>query len=91
MDRELPAQLVKTIIEIAQSHPKVSGVHDIRTRQSGLMYVVQLHIEMDPATTLFAAHAVSDEVEQMITSRYPNTDIIIHLDPEGLFERRLVL
>lgn len=89
MDHELPAELVAAFVDVARSHPKVVGVHDIRTRQSGATYVVQLHLEMEPTTTLEQAHAISDEVEDMIMSRYPNTDIIIHLDPAGLYERRL--
>jgi ferrous-iron efflux pump FieF len=90
MDHELPPELAEAFVEIARSHPNVVGVHDIRTRQSGLTYVVQLHLEMDPLTTLEHAHAISDEVERMIMSRYPNTDIIIHQDPAGLYERRLI-
>lgn len=89
MDHELPAELVSALLEIARNHPDVVGVHDVRTRQSGATYVVQLHLEMAPATTLAHAHAISDEVEKMIVSRYPNTDIIIHQDPAGLHERRL--
>jgi ferrous-iron efflux pump FieF len=87
MDHELPAELSSAFVAIARRHPKVVGVHDIRTRQSGLTYVVQLHLEMNPATSLAEAHAISDEVEEMIASQYPNTDIIIHLDPAGLYER----
>ena len=91
MDRELPPELVKQLASIAKSHPGVTGVHDIRTRQSGLIYVVQLHIEMNPSTTLAVAHDISDEVEAMITAKFPNTDIIIHQDPAGVDERRLAL
>lgn len=88
MDHELSPELVGQFVEIARSHPDVVGVHDIRTRQSGTTYVVQLHLDMDPQTTLAHAHAIADEVEEMIVSRYPNADIIIHQDPAGLHERR---
>ena len=91
MDRELPREIVDSMLDIARSHPGVSGVHDIRTRQSGLLYVVQLHLEMDPATPLSLAHRISDEVETSIMQRYPNADIIIHQDPAGLYERRQVV
>jgi len=91
MDHELPETLSHAFIEIARSHPAVLGVHDIRTRQSGMTYVVQLHLEMDPATSLERAHTISDEVEEMIATQYPNTDIIIHQDPAGLHERRHTL
>jgi len=91
MDHELPETLSHAFVEIARSHPAVVGVHDIRTRQSGMTYVVQLHLEMDPATSLERAHTISDEVEEMIATQYPNTDIIIHQDPAGLHERRHTL
>jgi len=89
MDRELPKDIVEAMLAIARSHPGVVGVHDIRTRQSGLLYVVQLHIEMDPSTPLSVAHSISDDVEDSIMQRYPNADIIIHQDPAGCYERRL--
>lgn len=88
MDQELPDDEREKIREIAQSHPEVAAAHDLRTRVAGPTAFIQLHIEMDGAMSLMRAHEVSDEVEAKLRSAYPNAEIIIHQDPEGLEEPR---
>ena len=63
MDRELPDQERARIRAIAESHPEVAAVHDIRTRVAGPTAFIQLHIEMDGAMNLLRAHEISDAVE----------------------------
>jgi ferrous-iron efflux pump FieF len=88
MDRELPDDQRAKIREIALAHPEVKSVHDLRTRSSGLDIFIQLHIEMDPQMTLRRAHEVSDAVEREIMAVFPNSEVIIHQDPEGIEEPR---
>ena len=38
--------------------------------------------------TLQRAHVISDEVESEIRRAFPETDVIIHQDPEGVDEAR---
>ena len=49
---------------------------------------LQLHVEMDGAMSLIRAHEISDEVEAKLRAAYPNAEIIIHQDPEGIEEPR---
>lgn len=86
MDRELPEEDRQKIIEIANSHPKARRAHDLRTRHDGQTSFIQLHLEMDPDISLMAAHKIADDVEAMIGNAFPNAEIIIHQDPEGLEE-----
>ena len=88
MDREFPERERARIRGIAQNHPEVLAVHDMRTRQAGLHSFVQLHIELPADMTLRRAHVISDEVESEIRRAYPETDVIIHQDPEGVDEAR---
>ena len=44
---------------------------------------------MDGNATLFTAHEISDKVEQLITDRFPQAQVIIHQDPHGIEEYRL--
>ncbi len=83
MDKELSEEDRAAIREIAESHPEVRGVHDLRTRLSGRQALVQLHIELQPDMKLLEAHRISDEVEERIRVMLPDADIIIHQDPEG--------
>ncbi|MFI4948737.1 MAG: cation diffusion facilitator family transporter [Alphaproteobacteria bacterium] len=87
MDRELPDPERARIRAIAESHPEVAAVHDIRTRIAGPTAFIQLHIEMDGEMNLLRAHEVSDAVEALLTSAFPHAEVIIHEDPAGIEER----
>ena len=88
MDRELIDDERRRIVDIAKRHPEVRGVHDLRTRSSGLTKFIQLHIELDPAYQLTQAHEIGDQVEAEIQKAYPDAEIILHVDPYGVEERR---
>jgi ferrous-iron efflux pump FieF len=88
MDRELPDDEREKIRAIAQAHPEVASAHDLRTRVAGPTAFIQIHLEMDGAMSLARAHRVADEVEADLCAAYPNAEIIIHQDPEGVEEPR---
>jgi ferrous-iron efflux pump FieF len=88
MDHELPDEEREKIRGIAQSHPDVVAAHDLRTRVAGPTAFIQIHIEMDGAMSLIRAHEISDEVEAELRAAYPNAEVIIHQDPEGIEEPR---
>jgi len=80
MDRELPRHMQEAISNIALAHSEVHGVHELRTRQSGRVLFIQLHLEMDGAMSLARAHAVGQEVEGEIRAEFPLADVLIHHD-----------
>ena len=86
MDRELPDAERARVRAIAESHPEVIAVHDIRTRVAGPTAFIQLHIEMDGGMSLLRAHEVSDSVEHQLRAAFPHAQIIIHEDPAGIEE-----
>ncbi len=86
MDSELPDEERERIKAIVKAHPKVTSMHELKTRRSGLQAFIQLHVEMDGEMSLTEAHDVSDEVEGTILEAFPSAEVIIHSDPEGLME-----
>ncbi len=88
LDREIPDADRARIRELALSHAKVLGFHDLRTRHGGAGYLVQFHLELDANTSLIETHRILDEVESGIDAAYPGCEIIIHPDPLGFAERR---
>lgn len=84
MDRELPTFERDAIRQIAVAHPAVQGLHDLRSRRSGIATFLQLHLEVDDDLTLLQAHEVSDEVERQLQQSYPSAEIIIHIDPASV-------
>jgi len=86
MDRELPDEDREKIYAIARAHPESFRAHDLRTRRSGQMTFIQLHLEMNPNISLFRAHQIADEVESLILEVFPGAEVIIHQDPHGFDE-----
>ena len=84
MDRELPEEERDRIRQIVMRHSDVTDLHDLRTRMAGVHTFIQLHLELDPAMSLFRAHAVSDAVEADLMEAFPRAEVIIHQDPAGL-------
>jgi len=83
MDHEWPDEQRAAFIKVAESHPELKGIHDLRTRTSGSMSYVQFHVWVDPNMTVLEAHRVMDEVEAKLMRDFPNTEILIHPDPDG--------
>ncbi len=81
IDRELPDEVRERVKQLARAEPLVRGLHDLRTRQSGAMEIIQLHLELDAGLTLGEAHAATDRVERAIREAFPLADVIIHQDP----------
>jgi ferrous-iron efflux pump FieF len=83
MDKEWPLQKRERFLSVAASHPELKGIHDVRTRSSGAHDFVQLHVWVDPAMTVAAAHKVMDEMEASLMAQFPGTEVIIHPEPDG--------
>ncbi|MCK5499373.1 MAG: cation diffusion facilitator family transporter, partial [Gammaproteobacteria bacterium] len=86
MDQELSDELREEIKTIALQHPEVLNLHELRTRSSGRQYFIQLHLEMDGELKLREAHEIASQVETEICKAFPNAEVIIHEDMEGLHE-----
>lgn len=89
MDSELPDEDRQKIVDIALAHPGVLGLHDMRTRSSGMDVFIQFHLDMDGSITLFEAHTIAEAVMYKIEAAFPNAEVLIHEDPAGIEERRL--
>lgn len=84
MDRELPDEKRQQIKQIVLEHSLAKGLHDLRTRSSGTVTFIQLHLELDDSLSLLQAHNVSDEVEASLWEEFPGAEIIIHIDPQSV-------
>mgnify|MGYP001160601779 CR=1 FL=1 len=89
MDHELPAETRQRIKDIVLAHPEVHGLHDLRTRESGATQFIELHIELDGALTVAAAHEITDAIEAELFAAFPMAEVILHQEPAGLDDARL--
>jgi len=81
MDKKLPQVDEELIVKLAYRVEGVRGVHDLRTRYSGYIKFIQLHLELDDEQSLYAAHKKADQLEFELEAAFPGADILIHLDP----------
>jgi ferrous-iron efflux pump FieF len=83
MDREWPEEKRQQFLRVASQHPQLKGIHDLRTRTSGMKDFVQFHVWVAPAMTVREAHRVMDEIEAKLELEFPGVEVLIHPDPEG--------
>jgi len=86
MDREFPDEDRDRIRDVVMGHSEVLDMHDLRTRSSGTNTFIQLHLELDGSMSLDRAHEIADEVQLLLERAFPDAEVLIHQDPEGLEE-----
>ncbi|KJZ20797.1 cation diffusion facilitator family transporter [Loktanella sp. S4079] len=84
MDRQADPDMIAGISQIVADFPDVHGFHDLKTRVAGSKVFVNLHIELDGAQSLDAAHATGAALRRAIVEAYPQADVLIHKDPIGV-------
>ena len=91
MDREWPEDERQEFIAAATAYPELKGLHDLRTRKSGTLRFVQFHVWVPADWTVQEAHDRLDAAEEDLQRRFPGTEILIHVDPEGQTDRETLL
>lgn len=91
MDKEWPEAEREEFLAAAAEYPELAGLHDLRTRRSGLLRFVQFHVWVPADWTVRQAHDCLDPVEERLQTRFPGTEILMHVDPEGQTDRETLL
>jgi ferrous-iron efflux pump FieF len=84
LDRELDDDTRARIIETIQSVSGVLGCHDLRTRDSGGVVFVQVHVELPDYMPLIEAHKISELIERGVAALFPQAEVLVHQDPIGI-------
>ncbi|USD37683.1 MULTISPECIES: cation diffusion facilitator family transporter [Ferrimonas] len=84
LDREAEPEVRQQVERLTLEDPRVLGLHDLRTRRSGHVLFVQLHIELESDISLRDAHDIADAVERRIRTALPDSDVIVHQDPQSV-------
>jgi ferrous-iron efflux pump FieF len=83
LDREWPQEKKTRFLDVVHRHPMMRGVHDFRSRSSGMHDFAQFHVWFDPKMSLADVHAIMDEVEHSLAHEFPGVEVMIHPEPEG--------
>ncbi|MBQ8337358.1 MAG: cation transporter [Bacteroidaceae bacterium] len=82
LERALPQDIEKRIIDIILSFPGVSSPHHLRTRRIGSHIAIEVHIRMNGETTLAEAHSTASEIERELKREFgESTHVGIHMEP----------
>jgi cation diffusion facilitator family transporter len=82
MDRIPARDVVRAAREAAAEVPGVHQVEKLRLRKAGPGFLVDLHVQADPAMTLHDAHVLSGMVKGAIRRRLPAVaDVLVHMEP----------
>ncbi|MDO9973429.1 cation diffusion facilitator family transporter [Glaesserella parasuis] len=87
LDKALPQEEVDQIWAIALQHPRIIGIHDVKTRRAGAIRFIQLHLELDDHLPLVIAHDITDSLEQKILAVFPHSEVIIHQEPTTIVKQ----
>ncbi|AIK17050.1 cation diffusion facilitator family transporter [Glaesserella parasuis] len=87
LDKALPQEEVDQIWAIALQHPRIIGIHDVKTRRAGAIRFIQLHLELDDHLPLVVAHDITDSLEQKILAVFPHSEVIIHQEPTTIVKQ----
>lgn len=88
LDQTAPDADRMAITATVLADPRISGIHQLRTRLSGSVLAIQMHVDLDPDLSLMAAHDIVVEAENRLLAAWPGADILIHPDPRGRTGRR---
>ena len=83
LDASLPEDVENEIIQTALTIKGVNDIHDLKTRRSGISFIIDAHIVVSPEITIVQAHDISTEVEEALRARFGHeTQLSIHIEPD---------
>ena len=82
LEKSLPENIERDIIDIVDEDPLLQHVHHLRTRAIGSIYTIDMHVRMPGDMTLSEAHRHTILLEQRLRQAYGKGTIInIHIEP----------
>jgi divalent metal cation (Fe/Co/Zn/Cd) transporter len=79
-----PEELDRIEAAIAAARPpEMVGYHKLRARRAGIHRYIDLHVQFRSGTTLEDAHALAHTLRAAIESEIPDSEVLIHVEPEG--------
>src|SRR5262249_58549864 len=62
--------------------PGVRGVEKLLVRKTGLEYLVDIHVEVDPDLTVRQGHEISHAVkDRLVAAIVTVKDVLVHIEP----------
>jgi cation diffusion facilitator family transporter len=82
LDVAAPLDVEERVRALAGSVDGVVGIDVVRVRRSGLVYLVDIHVEVDPDLTVRSGHDIGHAVKDaLLGSELPILDALVHVEP----------
>jgi cation diffusion facilitator family transporter len=83
MDQQADDEMVDAIRRQALRVAGVRAVEKLRVRRSGMEYFADIHVEVDPQTTVEHGHKIGHDVKSQLVKEFTALrDVLVHLEPE---------
>lgn len=84
LDPQADEAFVREIRAAAADVPGVLAVEKLWVRKTGIEYLVDIHIQVDPDMTVAAGHRISHAVRDRLVARFAAVRaVLVHLEPFG--------
>ncbi len=85
MDTMPDPQAMQSIREAGLSVPGALGIEKCYARKTGLQWHVDLHLDVDPALSVYESHRIATEVRARIRQKLDwVADVLVHVEPHML-------
>ncbi|WP_440426112.1 cation diffusion facilitator family transporter [Prevotella sp.] len=82
LEKSLPKEVEKEIVDIVESEPEVSEVHHLCTRRIGNNIAIEMHIRMPGEISLKDSHTRASDIERKLRQHFgEHTHINLHVEP----------
>ena len=77
-----PDDVVDRARAVAATVAGVASVEKVLARKSGLSYLIDMHVEVEPEMSVQHAHSVGHDVKDAILAAMSNVqDVLVHIEP----------
>ena len=82
LEMSLPEEIEHSIEQKIQATPGVITFHHLRTRKNGNSFIIDMHIKVDPHSSIVEAHDIATHVENNLKTAFgKRTQINVHIEP----------
>jgi cation diffusion facilitator family transporter len=82
-DTALQREMLRELGAGIRRLPGVVNLHELRARRMGPRVLVDLHVQVDPSTTVSDGHQVAERVRQFVFREHTGvSEVLVHIDPE---------
>ena len=82
LDEQAPPEFLAEVRALAASVEGVAGVEKLLARRAGMLYFVDMHLEVDGEMSVRKAHEIGHRVKALLKSKRGDiADVLIHIEP----------